>query len=171
MQLSRGFTLIEVLVALLLAAWGLHAWLQAQVLALQQTRAQQSRTVALMLAFDLAEMLRASPAFAPAMAHEGRFGAELAPSPAACQVGACEAAAWAAADLARWRQRVRQDLPQGSSLLEVDAAARMARITVGWRELSLPEGLGPRPAYLQCPAPWNAASDDAPRCLRLEAAW
>ena len=171
MQLSRGFALVEVLVALLLTAWGLQAWLQAQALALQQTRVQQHRSVALMLALDLAEVLRASPAFAPAMAHEGRFGIELPPSPAACQVGRCEAAAWAAADLARWRQQVRQNLPQGSSLLEIDAVARRARITVGWRELSLSQGPSARPVYWQCPAAWSEGTDDAPQCLRVEASW
>jgi len=171
MQLSRGFALIEVLVALLLTAWGLQAWLQAQALALQQTRLQQHRSVALMLALDLAEVLRASPAWAPAMAHEGRFGAELAASAAACEVGRCEASAWAAAELARWRQQVRQNLPRGSSLLEIDAAARRASITVGWRELSLPQGPGARPAYVQCPAAWSGETDDAPQCLRLEASW
>jgi type IV pilus assembly protein PilV len=179
---AHGFMLLEVLVALTLTALGIAAWLQGQATALQQSRTSAHRTMALMLATELAEILRASPAQAPTMAHAGAFAEPLPVSVSACQPSSCDASAWSLAELAQWRDRVRQALPSGSSQLSVDPLARRARITLGWREAVVWELLGQGPAYLRCPASWSSAvltagpvsspsSGSLVRCLLIEVAW
>lgn len=172
MRLSavRGFMLIELLVALVLTALALGAWLQAQAMALQQSRINQHRTLAMLLAADMAEILRASPAHAPAMAHDAGPALQSA-AMAACQPATCSAPAWAAEELRQWRDRVQQTLPEGSSQIRVDSLQRSARITLVWREGSV-WALNPdRPAYLSCPAEWVSAQAAGRECLLVEVAW
>ncbi len=173
MRLStmRGFMLIEVLVALVLTALALAAWLQAQAMALQQTRINQHRTLAMLLAADMAEILRASPAHASVMEHAADSGAGRAASGPACQPARCDAPAWAAAELQQWRDRVRQTLPEGASQIRIDSLQRSARITLAWREGSAWALTPDRPAYLSCPAQWAAPPGAGLECLLVEVAW
>lgn len=176
MKAAAGFLLLEVLVALTLTALGIAAWMQGQASALQQSRISAHRTMALMLATELAETLRASPAQAPAMTHAGPFAGVLPAPPAACQPSTCDALAWAQADFLQWRDRVRRSLPSGSSQLSVDPLARSARISVGWHEPAGWAHTAQTPAYLRCPDAWAApapapSSAPAVRCLLMEVAW
>ena len=171
LKAARGFMLMEVLVALVLTALGIAAWLQGQASALQQTRTNQHRTLAMLLASDMAEILRASPGQAAAMDHAGSFPAELGSALSACRLSSCDAPAWAVSELAQWRERVSQSLPEGSSRIRIDSLQRSARITLAWREdtgRALPAA---RPSYLQCPPEWGLRSDDRVQCLGVEVAW
>lgn len=167
----RGFMLIEVLVALVLTALAIAAWLQSQATALQQTRMNQHRTLAMLLVADMAEILRASPAYAPAMEHAGSPGAVSASPAPACQAANCDAPAWAAAELQQWRDRVRQALPDGSSQIRIDSLQRSARITLAWREGSAWELPTDRPAYLNCSIVGGLLQGDKIECLLVEVAW
>jgi type IV pilus assembly protein PilV len=173
MQLKHmaGFMLIELLVALVLTALGIAAWLHGQASALQQTRLNQHRTLAMMLAADMAEILRASPAHAGAMDHAGDPATGLAASTSPCQSQTCDAPAWAAAELWQWRDRVRQSLPEGLSQIRVEVPARTAHITLGWREGADQSLVADRPAYLQCPLAWAGLEESGLRCLTFEVGW
>ncbi len=167
----RGFMLIEVLVALVLTALAMTAWLHSQVTALQQTRLNQHRTLAMLLVGDMAEILRGSPAYAPAMEHTDSPEAAPASSAPACQPASCDAPAWAAAELQQWRDRVRQTLPDGSSQIRVDSLQRSARITLAWREGSAWDSSPDRPAYLNCSTVGSPLQGDKIDCLLVEVAW
>ncbi len=171
LKAAHGFMLMEVLVALALTALGIAAWLQGQAKALQQTRMNQHRTLAMLLASDMAEIVRASPAQAAAMDHPGSFPMQLGSALPACQPGRCDAQAWAAVELAQWRERVNQSLPEGSSRISVDRLQRSAGITLAWREAADPALPAERPAYLQCPSEWGLRGEDRVQCLRVEVAW
>jgi type IV pilus assembly protein PilV len=167
----KGFMLMEVLVSLFLVALGVGAWLNSQAGALRQTRLNQHRAMATLLAADMADRLRASPNVAASMVFEQDFEAQKKLSASNCLVGACDAPAWAAADAAQWRLWVRQALPQGSSLVRVDALGRQATVTLAWREPGAQALSQEAPAMFQCPTQLALPDGEAVRCLSLGVAW
>lgn len=166
-----GFMLIEVLVSLFLVVMGVAAWLNSQAGALRQSRLNQNLSIATVLATDMAERLRASPGAAASMAFEQDFEAQSQLSASYCTVGACDAPAWAAADASQWRLWVRQALPQGSSLVQVDVSGRQATVTVAWREPGAQAPSQEAPGMLQCPTELALPDGQAVRCLSLGVAW
>jgi type IV pilus assembly protein PilV len=168
---SRGLALIEVLVSLLLIGLAAAAWLQAQADAVRQTRLSAHQALALVLATDMAERLRASPAVAPAMGFSAPFAAQASLSALGCDAAGCDAQAWAAADASQWRELVRDALPQGSSRVQVDASSRQARITLAWRDPgALDSALG-RGSAQPCPAELALDAKEGVLCYTLEVAW
>jgi type IV pilus assembly protein PilV len=167
----RGFMLMEVLVSLFLVALGVGAWLNSQAGALRQTRLNQHRAMAIMLATDMADRLRASPDVATSMAFEQGFEAQSQLSVSRCTIETCDAPAWAAADAAQWRLWVRQALPQGASLVRVDALGRRATVTLAWREPGAQALSQEAPATFQCPSQLAPPTGEAVRCLNLGVAW
>lgn len=161
---GRGFMLIEVLVSLLLLSLGVSAWLSAQAGALRQSRVNQHLNLAMVLAADLAERLRASPGQAQAMA-----SALPAAAAATCSLGSCAAADWAAADAAQWRIGLQQALPQGSAQLQIDATGRSGLLTLVWREPGAQELAQDVPSYLRCSGLIDGSG--AWRCFKLGLAW
>lgn len=166
-----GFMLMEVLVSLLLVALGVGAWLNSQAGALRQTRLNQHRALATLLAVDMADRLRASANMAASMAFEQSFESQAQLDDRTCTIGVCDAAGWAAADAAQWRRAVRQALPQGSSLVQIDAAGRRASITLAWREPGAQALSQEAPALFQCPSALALPAGEAVRCLSLGVAW
>jgi type IV pilus assembly protein PilV len=162
---------MEVLVSLLLVGLAAAAWLQAQADAVRQTRLSANQTLALMLAVDMAERLRASPAMAPGMGFSAPFAAQASLRTISCEGAGCDAQAWAAADATQWRQLVRDALPQGSTQVQVDAASGQARITLAWRDpAALDSAFGSGSAQ-RCPAELALAAQDGVLCYTLEVAW
>lgn len=168
---SRGLALIEVLVSLLLIGLAAAAWLQAQADAVRQTRLSAHQTLALVLATDMAERLRASPAVAPAMGFSAPFAGQASLGTLRCDGSGCDAQAWAAADALQWRELVRDTLPQGSSRVQVDASSRQARITLAWRDPGALDGALARGSAQQCPAELVLGAQDGVLCYTLEVAW
>lgn len=172
---ARGFLLIEVVVSLFLVALVAAGWLGVQASGLRQTRQSEHESMALLLASDMAERLRASPAQAAAMAVAQALplADQASPSAVPCEVARCDAQAWAQADAAQWRALVRDGLPQGSAWVEVDALSRTARITLGWKEAPPPEGGHSSPAtpLRACPAQWGDSLAQGLRCLSLAVVW
>ncbi len=171
----QGLALLEVLVSLLLVGLAAAAWLQAQADAVRQARLSANRALALMLAADMAERLRASPAVAPAMAYSAPFAAQASLASLRCEGTVCDAQGWAAADASQWRQLVRDALPQGSTRVQVDSSSRQARITLAWRDPGALGGaiggaIGPGSAQ-PCPAELALGAQDGVLCYTLEVAW
>lgn len=167
----QGLALLEVLVSLLLVGLAAAAWLQAQADAVRQARLSANRALALMLAADMAERLRASPAVAPAMAYSAPFAAQASLATLRCEGTGCDAQGLAAADASQWRQLVRDALPQGSTQVQVDASSRQARITLAWRDPgALGGAIGPGSAQ-PCPAELALGAQDGVLCYTLEVAW
>ena len=162
---SCGFMLIEVLVSLLLLSLGVSAWLSAQAGALRQSRVNQHLNLAMVLAADLADRLRASPGQAQAMAS----ALPAAAAAATCSLGSCAAADWAAADAAQWRIGLQQALPQGSAQLQIDATGRSGLLTLVWREPGAQELAQDAPSYLRCSGLIDGSG--AWRCLNLGLVW
>jgi type IV pilus assembly protein PilV len=132
---EKGFTLVEVLVALVVLAVGLLGLAVLLVEGLQGSRNAIEHTQAVNLAADIAERMRSNRAAAAAY-----DTAEGTPEPrieAACEdaAGPCDPRAMASHDLRLWLDAVAASLPEGRGSVEVERwAARPSRgvVTIRW---------------------------------------
>jgi type IV pilus assembly protein PilV len=116
---QQGFSLIEVLVALVVLSLGLLGMARMQVLALQGSRDARLMSSAVLLAREWADMVRANAAAAtaPDRPYWGDFSAPLSQQSAADCLslrgsGVCDSAeALARAQMADWLARVDSALP------------------------------------------------------------
>ena len=134
---TRGFTLVEVLVALVVLAVGLLGIAVLIVGSLRDARLALERTQAANLASDMLERIRANAAAGNAYdTADGTPDPRLEP---ACERGdgGCEPVVMASHDLARWLEAVARGLPDATGRVEVvplAAALHRYAITVGWSE-------------------------------------
>jgi type IV pilus assembly protein PilV len=122
---AGGFTLVEILVAVvvisvgLLGVAGLHAW------SLHNTYDALVRSHASALAGDIADRMRANRA--AALAED--------PSPYNVEYGTFVAdATTAKKDVAEWKKVLVAQLPKGDGKISVDADTRIVTITIKWGE-------------------------------------
>ena len=134
MKKITGFTLIEVLIAMLILAFGLLGLAGLQTTGLRNNLSAYNRSQATQLAYDIADRMRAN------VADAGTLGASVyttvAPGNAAAQgsctevANACSAAQMAQQDLFEWNQNLTNILPGGQGTIAV--AASLFTITVNW---------------------------------------
>lgn len=132
---SGGFSMIEVLIALVILGIGLLGLALLQTMNLRYTKSAQQRTQAINLASELLDTMRAnrSEAAAYLAIDQASFGAATAP------VGGCVAydALTSANNIARWKCEVREALgPQAYAVVAQNAANY--KVTVVWNEDLLP---------------------------------
>ena len=118
---ESGFSLIEVLVALLVLAIGLLGVLVMQARGLQLNQAGYTQSQAMFMAEDMVERIRANQtaidSYAIDFDDEGDDGAGMCDS-----VGSpCSDAEMAAADLLQWKTQLQSVLPQGDGRVEIGA--------------------------------------------------
>jgi type IV pilus assembly protein PilV len=135
--MSRGFTLVEVLVALVVLAVGLLGAAAMLLETLQGSRIALERSRAVVLAADMAERLRANRAAGNAYdTVDGTPDPQL--EPACEQAGAgCHAATMASHDLRRWQDAVAEALPQGMGTVDVaplSPTANRCTIRLTWAQ-------------------------------------
>jgi type IV pilus assembly protein PilV len=136
-QAERGFTLLEVLVALAILAIGMLGVIAALVAGLRASRDASLQNAAVTLAADLADSIRANRAGAAAYALAA--GTVLETPPVTCSVvGECGAIEIAAVDLHAWQQRVLETLPEAVTNVTVtavtDAVAHLCTISIHWTQ-------------------------------------
>lgn len=125
MKHSRGVTLIEVLVAVLIVGIGVLGIVGLQLLSMQTNASALYRTQANQFAYDIIDRARANPAgnYALAMNSDGPVGAPD------CEVNVCNVAGMANSDLAAWLQLVSQ-LPRGDGSVVI--VGDVVTVTVEW---------------------------------------
>ena len=142
---SRGFTLVEALVALIVLSIGMLGIAALQVEGLRSGRSALLRSQAIVLAADMADRIRANPT---AQASYVKAADDTGAVTAACNPGGagCTAAQMAAQDIAKWVGVVddrydnpaigRLALPGGRGTIAVDTTTVPAtyRIVVAWTE-------------------------------------
>jgi len=134
---ARGFTLLEVLVALVVLSVGMLGMAVLLVEGLQGSRSALEHTQAVNLASDIAERMRANRA-----AGRAYDTADGTPDPrldAACEdaAGPCEAPSMAGNDLRRWLDAVARALPEGRGEIEIEplaASAHRGTVTIRWAQ-------------------------------------
>lgn len=118
---SGGFTLLEVLVSVLILAVGLLGMAGLQVTGLRSAHSAYLRTQASLLAYDIADSMRANRVNALAGEYAIAFG------------GAAPAGTTRDADLARWLAEIAAELPGGEGEI-VAGVGTVYSITVRWND-------------------------------------
>jgi type IV pilus assembly protein PilV len=122
-RLQHGFTLLEVLIALVVLSIGLLGLAGLQTVSLRNTGVSTSRTVATQLAYDIADRMRSNVLGTQNGDYFGTATAlGAAPTASTCYTaGGCTAAQMAAMDLYVWRSRLARELNGGVGVVCRDA--------------------------------------------------
>jgi len=130
---QRGFTLVEVLVALAVLAVGLLGIAALYLDSLRAGRTAIYRTQAINVAADLADRIRANRE--SAVTYGTDFGDAVAAVPACLTAVGCSAAEMAQHDLAEWKASLATLVPNGQGRVVVTAGNPNSYvITVQWTE-------------------------------------
>jgi len=127
----RGFSLVEVMVALLVLSVGMLGIAAMHGRGLGAGRTAMYRSIAVNLAADMADRIRvnrlAGAAYAGAASDED------------CDIADCTPAEMAAHDLFLWNAQVEQQLPNGQGIVQYNAATMPPTytITVDWDETGI----------------------------------
>lgn len=133
-----GFSLLEVLIAIVVLSIGVLTVAGLQVFALRANQVSYQRSQAAVLAAEIIDRMRANRAAAAA----GNYSLdpdEPPPAPeGACEEAACNGAAMAARDLSLWFQRLVDTLPGATAEIVCSDApctpASLHTVTVMWDE-------------------------------------
>ncbi len=133
---SRGFTLVEALVALVVLAVGMLGMASMYVMTLQSGGTAIYRTQAVSLAADMAERIRANRRATTGSGNG--YGGAAAAALGCTGTGAavCEPDDLAADDLLQWSNTVTEALPSGEGTVTADTATNPITYTVSveWNE-------------------------------------
>jgi type IV pilus assembly protein PilV len=113
---ASGFSLVEVLVAVLILSVGLLGLAALQVTALRNNHGALLWTEANLLASGLADRMRANPAGVEQLAYSNPTSF----NPAPCDLNPCNPAQMAGWDLSEWRSELAQ-LPMGEGVVCLDS--------------------------------------------------
>lgn len=127
---QRGFTLLEVMVAVVVLAIGLLGLAGLQATATRFNDSAYQRSQATTLAYDIADRMRANREVA--LTGGGYLSAVQNPAPACAVLGA-PAGTLAAQDLAAWRNALACTLPSGTGSIARNAN-NIYTITVQWSD-------------------------------------
>lgn len=132
-----GFTLLEVLIALLILSIGLLGLASLQTSGLRSNQMASMRTTATQVTYDIADRMRANPVGTDAQNYVIASNAAdpVIPSGENCESISCTTSQMATYDLAQWRGAVRS-LPGGTSAIvrTVTGTVVTHTITVYWDE-------------------------------------
>jgi len=130
-EIVRGFTLIEVLVALLIVAIGVLGITALQFKGMQYNQDASFRTQVSVLAYDLAERMRMNAGNAADYADALTNYVVPATEPAAC-IHTGTSSVGVANDINCWKQQLFQSLPPGSiANLSTDGDG-IYTVSIGW---------------------------------------
>lgn len=149
-QKLDGFSLIEVLVALLVLSIGLLGLAALQTTSLQYNTGSYSRTQATLLAYDIMDRMRANSTGFTAgnydVADNTAASAKISAynsckaSSCACDTNACNASSLATYDLGQWYDRMGKLLPESGTaakLATIVSNPPNKTITIQWQERDL----------------------------------
>ena len=134
MNTIKGFTLIEVLIAMLVLAVGLLGLASLQAYSLRNTQSAYNRSLATELAYDLADRMRANnKPLGLAVYGSMQPTAALAQANCVTVSNFCPPDVMAENDLYQWNLAVTTALPPGSSGV-IAVVSNVYTITVSWND-------------------------------------
>lgn len=117
---SRGFAMIEVLVAVLIISFGLLGLAGLQATGLRNNYGSHMRSIATQQAYELIDRMRANKSGVDAGSYNNLGGAQSDPACIATSAG-CSAANVAITDMYQWNLRNKQQLPSGEGVVCLDS--------------------------------------------------
>ena len=132
---QRGFSLLEVLIALAVFSFGLLGLAALQTVSLRVGHDSYQRTQATMLAYDIVDRMRANPTGLAA----GKDNIVLVtdnPGTANCVSVSCTTDELADFDIRSWHEVIAAKLSDGKGAISSSGTTRT--ITITWRENDLP---------------------------------
>jgi len=134
-----GFTLLEVLIALLVLSIGLLGLAALQTLGLRSNQMASMRTLATHYAYDMTDRMRANPEGVDANQYIFTYnpGSPPAYPPTTdCRTETCTPAEMAEFDISLWSNTLEQTLPSGRGRISqtVTAGVTTHTVTVFWDE-------------------------------------
>ncbi|MGH1373242.1 MAG: type IV pilus modification protein PilV [Cellvibrionaceae bacterium] len=126
---QAGIGLIEILISLLVLSVGLLGLASMQANGLKHNRNAYFRTQATILAYDIADRMRANSTQAETGAYVESYGAA---SGSACSSN-CTPAQISATDLIQWKANLANQLPSGDGKVE-DNGSNNFDITIKWSD-------------------------------------
>ncbi len=136
-----GFTLLEVLIAIVILAIGLLGVAGLQVIGMRNNHSAYLRTQATLLAYDYADLVRANTELARKTTTFNTFdsaspGSVVSDCTDDNTGTSCTPAQMAATDLAQWAASLASTLPSGSALVTNNSAAKQSEmiltVTIYW---------------------------------------
>ncbi len=127
---QRGFTLLEVLIAVMLLAVGLLGLAGLQAVSLRNNHSAYLRSQATMLTYDIIDAMRTNRSAAQAANYDIAIGTPAPASPPDCMASPCDGSQMATADIAAWKQRLASLMPSGDGA--VARAGNVVTVTVQW---------------------------------------
>ena len=124
LQRQQGFTLLEVLVALLIVSIGLLVLAALMSTSLKNNQGASQRSQATWLAYDVLDRMRANPIVA-ATANNGGYNINYGASPSVPGV--------AGTDLTAWKAELAAALPGGDGKISVNSSG-VVTINVQWND-------------------------------------
>ncbi|MBT9568327.1 MAG: type IV pilus modification protein PilV [Thiobacillus sp.] len=125
---QSGFTLLEILVAMVVLSIGLLGLAGLMTTSMRDNLSASHRTQATWMAYDMIDRMRANRVGAIAGSYTMPLGAA-----AACTVAA-PAGTLPAQDIAAWKSQLACVLPAGTGSVAVNAATRAVTIVIQWND-------------------------------------
>ncbi len=132
-ETQRGFSLIEVMVAMVIFAVGLLGLAGMQLAGTNSTAIADMRTSAIVLADDMADRIRTNYQGVASGAYNNITTAAIS-TPDNCTLKTCDEPTMAAVDAYEWNQELSDALPSGRGTVKVNGAGPNMLITVMWDE-------------------------------------
>lgn len=126
---SKGFTLIEVLIAVIILAMGLLGFAALQAVSLRNSQSTYYRSLATHFAYDMADRIRANTGAANQYLSAFMTPSAANPQGDCTSVAGCSPANMAENDLAEWNQSL-SALPMADGSITV--ATGIYSITINW---------------------------------------
>ncbi len=123
-KVNQGFTLLEVLIAVMVLSIGLLGLANLQSVGVRVGHDSELRTRAAFLAYEVLDIIRANS--------DGVSGRVNNPNSFRLAFGATSSTAQAAPWLQPWLNRIPQELPNGQAGIEVNG--NQIVVTLSWRE-------------------------------------
>lgn len=142
---QSGFTLLEVLVAMLVLSIGLLGLAGLMAASMRNNQSAYHSTQATWLAYDILDRIRANRAGALAGAYSG---AAALGSSATC-TAAAQTGASAADDIGGWKNMLACALPAGNGSVTVTPADRRVRIVIQWDDSRGSKDGGASPSQIE----------------------
>ncbi len=133
-RVSAGFSLLEVLIALVILSVGLLGIAALISTALKSNDSAYMRTQATTLAYNIIDRMRANLPAANNLSYNVTMPASAvtaaSPPVDTCTVGSCSTAQLATNDLTQWEYDLATRLPQGRGAIAATTAAGIVNVTV-----------------------------------------